>query len=260
MLPTLATAEESVLNLVDECDLLAAHPEDPERYAEGVADDNIVPTLAILACQKAIKSSPNSPRFTFQLGRALLAKDKKKAALEKFQKSAKAGYAAAYGYLGDAYQFGHGVKTDTRLAYQNYKKAVELGFTIAKGQLEQLNFDPSIFAIPYLHQLFLSKLEQIHSASSNPSTRAIVRNYMFNLTQYFMQNCGNIIRPQNISGLYKYRYPSEWKAEEDEKIGIAVQTAIGEFDGKIFVDRYGCEGPVAKHIFININKFYANYL
>ena len=48
---TVQPTEVSVLDLVDECDVLAAHPDDTQRMAEGVADDQIVPRLAIMACE-----------------------------------------------------------------------------------------------------------------------------------------------------------------------------------------------------------------
>src|SRR6202023_83825 len=53
-----ASAQQSVLDDVDECDSLAAHPSDPERLADGVADDAIVPKLAVAACEAAVKRSP----------------------------------------------------------------------------------------------------------------------------------------------------------------------------------------------------------
>ena len=123
----------SVMDLVEECDVLAAHPDDPQRMAEGVDDDKIVPRLAVLACEDAMKRQPDDPRFVFQLGRALLARGDKEKALTLFQESARKNYAVAYGYIGDAYQFGNAVPIDPAVAAENYKKAAAAGFEPAKG-------------------------------------------------------------------------------------------------------------------------------
>ena len=251
--------EASVFDLVTECDVLAAHPDDPERMATGVADDDIVPRLAILACEDAVADDDDEPRYVFQLGRATLAKGDKDAALKHFKDAAEAGYAAAYGYLGDAYQFGLGVAVDPKAAYKNYEKAVQGGFEIAKSQLEQLSFERSEFTASYLEWFFRSDLDRIHTASTNKELAAIVRNYIYNLTETLTQECGRVVSPDNIMGYYNYKFPNNWSPEVDQKVGIAVQTAVGENDAKTFLRRHGCNGPVAKHVFANLNKFFERY-
>ena len=58
---------------VHRCDEYAAHPDDPNRWAKGVADDEIVPGPAVTFCGEAFKAHPDTPRFRFQFARALAA-------------------------------------------------------------------------------------------------------------------------------------------------------------------------------------------
>lgn len=255
-----ACAQNSVVDLVEECDVLAAHPGDPQRMAEGVDDDKIVPRLAILACEDAAKRLPDDPRFPFQLGRALLARGDKERSLKLFQEAAKKGHAAAYGYLGDAYQFGYAVPVDPAAAADNYKKAALAGFEAAKGQLDQLNFDSSIFAASnIIDGFFSSEIDRLHSESANSKMSPVIRNYIFTFTNQLGEECGAVVAPANVTGFYNYRYPADWTPQTDEPTGVAVQTAVGEYDAKAFLKRHGCNGPVAKHIFANLNTFFARY-
>lgn len=253
-----ATPHISVIDLVEECDVLASHPDDPQRMAEGVDDDKIVPRLAILACEDAMKHQPDDARFAFQLGRAVLAKGEKEKALKLFQEAAKKGHAAAYGYIGDAYQFGHGAEIDPKSAYENYQKAVELGFKVAERQLDQLNFDPVLFAADHLNALFQSDLERLTAAAADASNGVGVRTYLFSLTQQLMEACEGVVQPANLLGYYNIRFKN-WSAQDDEKPAVTVQGAVGQHDAKIFLRRYGCAGPVAKHIFANLNKLFEKY-
>ena len=262
LLPPVAQSQstaDALLDLVQECDILAAHPDDPERMAEGVEDDKIVPRLAIFACEDAMKRQPGDPRFAFQLGRAVLAKGEKDKALKLFQEAAMKGHAAAYGYIGDAYQFGHGVSVNPKSPYENYQKAVELGFKVAERQLDQLNFDPGLFAADHLNALFQSDLERVRSAAAaGTDNSAGVRTYLFTLTQQLMEECEGVVAPSNLIGYYNIRFKN-WSPQDDEKAAVTLQGAVGQHDAKTFLRRYGCAGPVAKHIFANLNKLYEGY-
>jgi hypothetical protein len=254
------TAEVSVMDLVEECDVLAAHPDDPQRMAEGVDDDKIVPRVAVLACESAMKRQPDDPRFPFQLGRSVLARGDKEKALKLFQDAANKGYAAAYGYIGDAYQFGYGVPVNPAAAAENYKKAADGGFEAAKNQLDQLNFDRSIFAMnDIIDALFIPDLDKLSTNSAAAAASPVIRNYIYTLTNQLTEECGQVVTPVNIGGFYNYRYPAGWTAQADEPVGVAIQTAVGEYDAKAFLKRHGCGGPVAKHVFANLNNFFARY-
>jgi len=56
-----------------DCDKYAGSPYDPSLKGAGVAADKIDPTLAIPACEEAVRNYPNNGRFLFQLGRSYFA-------------------------------------------------------------------------------------------------------------------------------------------------------------------------------------------
>ncbi|MCW5572725.1 MAG: hypothetical protein KIT37_06805 [Steroidobacteraceae bacterium] len=51
------------------CDLLAAHPDDPNKVAPGLKQSQIDLPAAIGACQAAVARDPQNPRLNYQLGR-----------------------------------------------------------------------------------------------------------------------------------------------------------------------------------------------
>jgi TPR repeat protein len=257
--PPAPNSETTVLSLVEECDVLAAHPSDPQRMSEGVADKQIVPRLAIIACEDAVERVPDEARFPFQLGRAHLARGDRAKAFELFNQSASAGYGAAHGYVGDAYQFGEGAAVDPEKAKAAYEKAIQAGFEVASAQLDQLRFDAALYTGTYLQNFFHSNLGPVRADSEDGSLAPIVRNYIFSLTQQLSQECPQVLQPANGKSLYNYRYPLSWSPQSDEQVGVAVQTALGEQDAKTFLRRHGCDGPVAKHVFANLNQLLSQY-
>lgn len=54
------------------CDIEAAHPSDPNHLGEGKSSSNVDTFAAIAACRQAVKNSPSTARFHYQLGRALV--------------------------------------------------------------------------------------------------------------------------------------------------------------------------------------------
>ncbi len=245
----------SAFDLVSECDLLAAHPSDAERTAEGVTEDEIVPKLAIIACQTALEDDPTEPRYAFQLGRALLAVNREEEARAQLVNASNASYAAANAYLGDIYQFGLGAEVSVALAKDYYEKAAALGFEPAKAQLEQINFEPSL----YISKTISAFYSKDFGTVTQQSKSAALRNYVYTFVQSFANECELKLDPPSLVRLYRYRYPEDysWEAEMDNVI-IGIQTEIGESDAGVFVERHGCEGPVAKTTFANINEFFAS--
>lgn len=55
---------------VTECDLLAGHPNDPERVTPGVSQEAMDKSAAIKACIEAVGADPENPRLNYQLARA----------------------------------------------------------------------------------------------------------------------------------------------------------------------------------------------
>lgn len=250
-------ATSALLQQVTDCDLLAAHPDDNERMAEGVADDKIVPRLAIQACTEASSSGATDSRFTFQLGRALLAAGRKSESFEQFKKAADAKYAAAAAYMGDAYQFGTGVKEDQAKAYQAYKNAFDWGFERAKVQLEQLDFDKSLYSAELLDAFFNGRMGPIREAADDALAKWPTRAYIFALTQKFVSECGRILRPASVEKLYAFRYGSAWSTELEGRTDVSIKASVAEVDAESFLRRHGCDGPIARHVFSSMDDFIA---
>ena len=82
------------------CDMLAAHPFDPQRVAPGVIWVKIDGKAAVDACKTAVEKSPDVPRLRYQLGRALDKFDDHAAARAAFEIAAKRGYPRAQGAFG----------------------------------------------------------------------------------------------------------------------------------------------------------------
>jgi TPR repeat protein len=255
-IPAALAQDTSVLELVRECDILAAHPDDPLRYADGVADDAIVPVLARMACEAAIEEADDEARFRFQLGRALLAGGSKPESFEAFKQAAEAGYAAAWAYLGDAYQFGAGTAVDNAKSFQAYKQALDSGFEPAKAQLDRLQFDPAMYTGEFLGLFFGGKHQAVQAKSSDATLRSLSRNYVFNLVLTLMNECGQVLRPAHVPNFYLYRYPTGWTQQSDESVSVAIQTSVAEYDANAFLRRHGCEGAVARHVFAQMDAFF----
>jgi hypothetical protein len=66
-LPVVASAQA-----IDACDWEAGHPSDPDRVGPGVGSGNVDTARAIAACRDAVEREPDTARFHYQLGRALV--------------------------------------------------------------------------------------------------------------------------------------------------------------------------------------------
>lgn len=250
--------ESGILDMVKECDILAAHPLDLERMAEGVPDERIVPRLATRACEQAIAEEPKDVRFVFQLGRAKLAAGKKKEAAVLFEKAAQAGHAAAWAYLGDAYQFGHNGPSDFEKAYEAYGKAATGGFERAKALSELMYFDKTMYANDTIVELYLGNQAEVQSRVKLDDRKWPIRGYTFAMTQKFLGECDRPLSPASIPFLFKFRYGDGWTAETDLPTAVTTHTAAGEFDGQTFLKRHGCDSPIAKQLFGEIEKLLAS--
>ena len=103
----------------DECDRLTKHPFDKRGLGDGVDFSKLDADRAIKACENAVNSYPNEPRFQFQLGRAFDKKKQYETAIRWYKKVAKDySYPSAQNNLGHMYRGGKGVT-------QNYKTALK---------------------------------------------------------------------------------------------------------------------------------------
>jgi len=123
-------------DLVTDCDRLATMPYDT-LAAQGVAAtpfEKIKAAEAAAACNDAMQTYPEVPRFAYEAGRAALARKDTTEALRLFQKAATSGYPPAMHNIGVLYATGNGVKTDKAEATRWYKKASDAGDPL--GMLE----------------------------------------------------------------------------------------------------------------------------
>jgi hypothetical protein len=260
VLPWPATAQTaSVTDIVQECDVLAAHPSDPQRVSEGVADDRIVARLAIVACETAIKADAADPRHVFQLGRALLASGRKADATPQFQKAADRGYAAAWAYLGDAYQFGYGVPVDLEKARGAYIKSVQGGFQAASDLVDQMNFLPEQYTVTLVGQIYAGDHAAIGTLSRDTDRRWPTRAYLFSFVQKLMAECDTVIAAPTYLSLLTFRYAPAWVNDGEPPTAAGIYAAAGEHDAGTFTRRHGCEGVIAKHVFRSLDLFLAGF-
>jgi len=80
---------------VTECDRLAAHGEDPDRVAPGVAESKVDLPAAIAACRVDLARDSNNPRLQYQLGRVLAYSGVINEALPLLDKAAQSAYPQA---------------------------------------------------------------------------------------------------------------------------------------------------------------------
>lgn len=135
---TTDSAVVPIHNVIQMCDRLGAHPDDPEAFARGVDDVSLNAHEVISACESAIKHDKISPRLAFQLGRGYLKAEQVEDAIEQFIKAAKEGHGGALAYLGDIHlDGGPGIDPSPSAAYALYSKAAASGFIPANKMLEQ---------------------------------------------------------------------------------------------------------------------------
>ncbi len=112
---------------VNDCDRLAAHPYDPSKVAAGLQMIEIDSGRAIAACRSAIAAHPGTPRFHFQLGRALQQSKNFDEAMAEYRKAADEGYPQAMNNVGLMYLNGTGVAQDGAKALEWFRKAADKG-------------------------------------------------------------------------------------------------------------------------------------
>lgn len=129
------------LDDVHKCDTFAAHPDDPNRWAAGVLDADIIPGPAVKFCEEAVEDYPDTARFLFQLGRSFWAAQRLEEGTGVFLTlEENFDYGPVYAYLGDAFYFGiGGVEADEEFAVQLYQVAADSGFAAAEEALASLN-------------------------------------------------------------------------------------------------------------------------
>src|SRR5262245_31966872 len=153
------------LQEVSDCDTYAAHPDDVNRWAPGVADGAIVPGLAVQRCASAVSKSTKTARFHFQLGRALLANQHKDDALRSFEKANELGYCPAKYYLAAAIEADDNGAQKFDEAVKLYEAAEQCGFAPAIERLNELSFTGDGYEAPKLLQaLYEGNIDTLNKA------------------------------------------------------------------------------------------------
>ena len=125
----------------DECDRLTKHPFDKRGLGDGVDFSKLDADRAIKACENAVNSYPNEPRFQFQLGRAFDKKKQYETAIRWYKKVAKDySYPSAQNNLGHMYRGGKGVPQDDKTAVKWYRLAAEQGDAVGQNALGNMYY------------------------------------------------------------------------------------------------------------------------
>jgi hypothetical protein len=98
---------------------------------QGVAFAEIQQSAAVTACRKAVERNPQTPRFRYQLARALDRSGSYGEAIQLYRPLAEAGYASALNGLAQLYEHGNGVAKDETEAVRFYRQAADKGYAIA---------------------------------------------------------------------------------------------------------------------------------
>lgn len=132
---------------IQACDELASHPDDPESFASGVADDQLEASRVIEVCEAATRIDTASPRLSFQLARGYLKAGRIQPAIESLLKAAKEGHGASLAYLGDIHLDGApGIEADPIIAHGLYMRALQSGFEPARKILAEFEDHTDKFA------------------------------------------------------------------------------------------------------------------
>lgn len=131
--PTSAMATSSRLS-ARQCDVLGAHPEDPDAVVTGVRDQQLDANRVIAACERVAKEYPKAPRLAFQLARGYLKAGQVAQAVDPLVGAAKLGHAGALAYLGELHMDGApGLEPDPATAFKLLTRAAANGFAPAKA-------------------------------------------------------------------------------------------------------------------------------
>jgi hypothetical protein len=133
-------ADEPHAGLVTVCDWLAASPVDEQRpkAVPGVLPEQLNVAPALAACNEAVSKYPNVARFSFELGRVLLASKDYSAARKQYDRAADLGSIPAMNNIGYLYDKGLGVAQDYAEAARWYEKAAAAGFPVAMNNIGYL--------------------------------------------------------------------------------------------------------------------------
>ncbi|MCC6171892.1 MAG: ASCH domain-containing protein [Gammaproteobacteria bacterium] len=122
-------------DVANECDRLAAHPEDPQRISAGVERERIDLPVAIAACERVLAAEPANARARYQLARILFYSNQNARAVEEMRRAADGGYAQAQFVFGTFITRSRpGAPTDPCLAESYWRRSAAGGRQAARVQ------------------------------------------------------------------------------------------------------------------------------
>ncbi len=124
---TLPQAPGGLAEIVTQCDILAADPQDPQRIAPPIRDGLVNLRSAARACGAALATDPENPRLLFQFGRILDIAGRYDWARGYYNRAATGDYSAALVNLGYMAIQGRGSDRDYDAAGRYYRKAAAMG-------------------------------------------------------------------------------------------------------------------------------------
>lgn len=256
---------------VHSCDELAAHPRDPGRMAPGVPLEEVVPRAALAACEAAAGDHAATPRFHYQLGRALAAAGRYAEARERFEGAAAEGYAAAWESLGWMHAKGLGVPADLERAADAFRKALEAGFP-SEQSLAAVVFSPE----GYRNASLLTGIDAGRPLAGSALEEQAI--YIVEFLDAAEPTCGRVLsnqarvrlnvagRSQTMRSALETIFGAGARAQTQNPIaagneageamvqGIAATSDAARADFEIFVERHGCDSPVAERFFSNLDR------
>lgn len=145
---------------VNDCDRLAAHPDDIERAdVPGLMFEDIDRAAAVEACTAAVKAHPGVNRFLYQLGRAHHARDGLDAAVPFYESAAEAGHVLSsfvlYWTHAEIFEQSRGTDEESRRkavkwlqhgaeVLQDPDMRAELGIALLNGELLPMDVETAI--------------------------------------------------------------------------------------------------------------------
>lgn len=198
------TAALAEYQQVHPCDDVAAHPSDKQKWGKGVSDADLAPPLAIKQCGDAIKQHPDTPRFHFQLGRALWIAQKYKEAVVHLGMAGEKGHTASYAFLGEAYMKGlGGLRANADKATKAFEIAARGGFepandALSKAQAQNYKetFSSEGFQFPHVMTAFY-KGDFSELKSDDRSQRYQIYLYMLEFNRFFADPQAQFLQGQN---------------------------------------------------------------
>ena len=250
----IATADTSGnvdVNDVTLCDELAAHPSDPRRMATGVEMPKIIPIRAKTACEEAASKYPNTPRFTYQLGRALQASGDPQGAIAAFIKASSMGYPMADYNVGiDIADKEDDASQEKAKAY--LKRAAANGVTMAQAALDEIVFSSSGFN----NGSFFEAIYQGQGIAASPLTMTYVQELLSMYYKSDMSECSRLVSPDTmLKGGLAGTFGALGALGSPTRLASQVNNA--QSDAQSFYDRYGCTSMIARRFFSNLSSWIA---